>query len=275
MPSATNARGERHEREALMAPVVAALLALGGAWAAEHGAGLVVRAVRDEVRVAGALDDRVELRAVVGDEADALQGDVIRPPALALQEHAIVDRDRRALFRHDQGPHHGAVTVHRLAEILDLLAGVILDLRDVRLLEQVAEETRELLALRGGSRLPVLREAPPGDLAEVEDLVRHGADRPPTLQRPRLFLELGIRQDFHHEVDRRTVLVRGRAGQRVGDHEQRHSHAEREDEETGRGHGEDTEASTDKTKGARKRGFLTPVSSNQSYGVARVARATK
>src|SRR5207247_6569171 len=46
MPSATNARGERHEREALMAPVVAALLALGGAWAAVHGAGLVVRAVR-------------------------------------------------------------------------------------------------------------------------------------------------------------------------------------------------------------------------------------
>src|SRR5438552_3806597 len=152
MPSATNARGERHEREALMAPVVAALLALGGAW---PGTLVVPRLqLRDEVRVAGALDDRVELRAVVGDEADALQGDVIRPPALALQEHAIVDRDRRALFRHDQGPDHGAVTVHRLAEILDLLAGVILDLRDVRLLEQVAEETRELLALdRKSTRL--------------------------------------------------------------------------------------------------------------------------
>src|SRR5437870_4667273 len=44
MPSASNARGERYND--MMRPVVAALLALGGAWAAVHGAGLAVRAVR-------------------------------------------------------------------------------------------------------------------------------------------------------------------------------------------------------------------------------------
>jgi len=37
--------------------------------------------LRHEVRVAGALDDCVELRAVVGDEADALERDVIGAPA--------------------------------------------------------------------------------------------------------------------------------------------------------------------------------------------------
>src|SRR5207247_8567997 len=151
-------RGRGHRRPGLDA----------GAGLARPGTLVVPRLqLRDEVRVAGALDDRVELRAVVGDEADALQVDGIRRPAPALQDHAIVDRDRRALFRHDQGPDHGAVTVHRLAEILDLLAGVILDLRDVRLLEQVAEETRELLALLGESHLTVLREAPPSDPAEL------------------------------------------------------------------------------------------------------------
>src|SRR5882724_8781430 len=216
-PPGTRARAERGRRLGRLARRwrrrgrrrAAGLAA--GAGLARPGTLVVLRLeLRDEVRVAGALDDRVELRAVVGDEADALERDVVRPPALALREHAVVHGDGRALFRHDQGPDHGAVTVDHLAEVLDLLAGIILDLRDVRLLEQISEEARELLALRRGSRLPVQREAPPGDLAEIEDLVRHGADRPATLQRPPLFLELGAPRNFKNWLTDVRGLVLGR-----------------------------------------------------------------
>src|SRR5438874_12830252 len=176
--------------------------------------------LRHEVRVAGALDDRVELRAVVGDEADALERDVIGAPAAPLREHAVVQRDRRALLRHDQGPDHRGIAVERLPDVLDLFAVVILDLRNVRVLEQVPKQARELLALRRGACLPVQREATPGDLREIEDLVGARPGRAAPLERLRLFLERRVGQDAQDPVDRAAQLVGWWAGQSVAYHEQ-------------------------------------------------------
>src|SRR5687767_13922991 len=42
------------------------------------------------------LDDLVELRAIVRDEADSLDHDVVDQPPLALLEHPVLDRDLAA-----------------------------------------------------------------------------------------------------------------------------------------------------------------------------------
>src|SRR6266699_106598 len=174
-----------------------------------------------EVRVARALDDRVELGAVVADEADALDAHVVDGPAPIVQEHAVVDGDLRLLLRDDAGLDDGQLALDGVAGVLDLLPGIALDLRDVRVLEEVAEERDELLPLGGRARLPVAAQASLRDLREVEDLVDHVPDPLPALRRPRFFLQLGVRDDLQDEVDGATELVGGHAGTRVARREER------------------------------------------------------
>ena len=81
-----------------------------------------------EVRVAGALDDRVELRTIVRREADAVQQHVAGPPAIIAGEHMVVDGNPLALLRHDDGSDHATVAVHGVAEVLDVVGQVRLDL---------------------------------------------------------------------------------------------------------------------------------------------------
>src|SRR5712691_9897505 len=114
--------------------------------------------LRDEVGIARALDDRVELGAVVADEADALDAHVVDGPAPVVHEHAVVDRDLGLLLRDDPRLDDRKIALDHVAGILDLLPGVALDLGDVRVLEEIAEELDELVALRGRARLPVSPE---------------------------------------------------------------------------------------------------------------------
>src|SRR5206468_11140265 len=54
----------------------------------------------DEVRVGRGGDDLVELGAVVRDQADALDDDVVDEPSVAALVHPIVDRDLRRSEEH-------------------------------------------------------------------------------------------------------------------------------------------------------------------------------
>src|SRR5688500_3063622 len=101
------------------------------------------------------LDDLVELRAIVRDQAHALDHDVVDEPTLALLEHPVLDRDFAACLGEQLALHDGRLALDLVADILDLLAAVELDLRDVGALEQIAEELDELLALLRRARRPV------------------------------------------------------------------------------------------------------------------------
>src|SRR5215470_8840851 len=174
-----------------------------------------------EVRVARALDHRVELGAVVADQADALDADVVDGPAAVLEKHAVVDRDFGPLLRHDACLGESQVAFDRIAGIQDLLAGVALDLRDVRVLQEVAEERDELLLLGGRARLPVPAEAALGDLAEVEDLVDDSPYLFAALGGLGFLLELGVGDDLQDEVDGSAELVGGHAGGGIAGYEER------------------------------------------------------
>src|SRR5919198_2847372 len=126
----------------------------------------------DQILERGCLDDLVELRAVVRHEADALDDDVVDEPALALLEHPVLDRDLAAGLREQLARDHGRLAVDLVADVLDLLAAVQLDLGDVRALEQIAEELHELVALLLRAGRPVATERALGRLAEIEDVVR-------------------------------------------------------------------------------------------------------
>src|SRR5688572_1372859 len=56
-------------------------------------------------------NDAVELRPIVPDEADVLDGDVVDQPVVALLQHPRLDGDLGALLGDDLGPHDGEVTV--------------------------------------------------------------------------------------------------------------------------------------------------------------------
>src|SRR5438270_371985 len=98
----------------------------------------------DQLRVRRGLDDLVELGPIVGDEADALDDDVVDEPTIAPLQHPVVHRDLAATLGHDARAHHRLLAIQRIAEIGDLLAAVELDPRDVRALEEVREEPHEL-----------------------------------------------------------------------------------------------------------------------------------
>src|SRR5262245_6711672 len=85
----------------------------------------------NELGVRRRLDDLVELRPVVGDEADALDDDVVDEPAVGTLQHPVVDRDLGAALGVDARLHDRLVAVERVAEVGDLLAAVELDLGDV------------------------------------------------------------------------------------------------------------------------------------------------
>src|SRR2546425_12307128 len=105
--------------------------------------------LRNQILVGRAHDDRVELRAVIADETDALDVDMHDPPAAVTLEHAIVHWNLGPLFRDDARPDRGLVAVQCLAGIDDPFARIALDLRNVRALEEVRSEehTSELQSL--------------------------------------------------------------------------------------------------------------------------------
>ena len=104
----------------------------------------------DELLERGGLDDLVELGAVVGDEAHALDIDVVDEPPGPLLEQSVVDRNLGAALGRDAGGDRGGIAVDALVGVRDLFSAVELDLGDVRSLEQVGEQRRELLALLVG-----------------------------------------------------------------------------------------------------------------------------
>src|SRR5262245_57967153 len=89
----------------------------------------------DQLLEGGGRDDLVELGAVVRDEAHALDDDVVDQPLVAPEKHPVVDRDLGALLGDELGAHDGAFPLDGLADVLDLLTTVELDLRDVGALE--------------------------------------------------------------------------------------------------------------------------------------------
>src|SRR3989442_174722 len=163
--------------------------------------------LRNQILVGRAHDDRVELRAVIADETDALDVDIEDPPAAVTLEHAIVHWNLGPLFRDDARPDRGLVAVQCLAGIDDPFARIALDLRNVRALEEVSEQRDELRALARRPSLPVAAEAPLRDLREVENLVGDPAERGPTLRRLRVVLERGFPEDLQDAVDPAVELI--------------------------------------------------------------------
>src|SRR2546425_2139415 len=163
--------------------------------------------LRNQILVGRAHDDRVELRAVIAEETDALDVDIEDPPAAVTLEHAIVHWNLGPLFRDDARPDRGLVAVQCLAGIDDPFARIALDLRNVRALEEVSEQRDELRALARRPSLPVAAEAPLRDLREVENLVGDPAERGPTLRRLRVVLERGFPEDLQDAVDPAVELI--------------------------------------------------------------------
>src|SRR5437867_1834843 len=161
----------------------------------------------DQLRVAGGADHAVELRAIVGDQAQVLHQDVVDEPAVALAEEPGLHRHLGALGGDDARPDDRTVAVDLLAHVGELLATVLVDARDIRLLEQVGEELRELLALGGGALLPVLGKHTLGRFRGVEDLAGDLAHRLPFFRER----EPGALQDFQDLIGVRAELVRGSA----------------------------------------------------------------
>src|SRR5262245_3782798 len=139
------------------------------------------------------LDDAVELRPVVGDQAHALDHHVVGEPAVTGRMHAVVDGNLGPGFRNDLRAHGGPIAVERLTDVLDAIAArVSLDLADVGALEKVGEELHELVALGGGAALPVAAQRSLRQLAEIEQLVGDRPDGSAPVGRPRFLLERGV-----------------------------------------------------------------------------------
>src|SRR5438445_5026110 len=96
------------------------------------------------------------------------------------------------LLGHDPRPDDRLLAVDGLAEVADRLAGVHLDLRDVRVLEEIAVQGNELLAFGRGPGSPVRSEAACRDLGEIEELAGHLPDHSPSLGGSGVLLQLGV-----------------------------------------------------------------------------------
>src|SRR5437773_9173859 len=99
--------------------------------------------------IRGRLDDAVELGAVRRHEAHAVDDDVVDLPPSVLPQEAVLEAGLvracvGAPLRHDTRANDGKVAVDLLCRIDDLLAGVRLDLADVRALQESGEEADEL-----------------------------------------------------------------------------------------------------------------------------------
>src|SRR5574341_1396575 len=164
----------------------------------------------DQLPVRGGLDDLVELRAVVGDEAHALDEDVVDHPPVVPAQQAVVDRHRGALLRVERGLDRRqlAARTDGVTDVGDPLAGVPLDLGNIRPLQEIGEERHELGAVLVAEALPVAAQRPPRGLLEVEDLVGDGTDRRAPVLRPGFGLQRRVLEDLDRLVHRGADLVR-------------------------------------------------------------------
>src|SRR5204863_2399451 len=158
----------------------------------------------------GGLDDLVELGPVAGDEADALDGDVVGEPAIAAPRDPVVDGDLGAALAQEARAHRRVVAIDGLADERDPLAAVLLDATHVRALQQRGEQSYELVPVRHRHRVPVLAERAPGDLREVEDLRGHAAES--LAPGPRVGPQLAVVENGDHVVDAAAELFGGLAG---------------------------------------------------------------
>ncbi len=109
---------------------------------------------RHQVRVRGVPDDPVELGPVVRHETDAVDAEVVDPPAVADVVHRVVERHLHVAGEEERRPHDRVAAIHRLATKDRLLRAVLVDLGEVRALDQLGEEAGEVLALRRRSLRP-------------------------------------------------------------------------------------------------------------------------
>src|SRR5438132_8373782 len=165
-----------------------------------------------ELLIRRRLNDRIELRSVVGDEADPLDDDVIDEPAVATHVHAVVDGNFRFLFGDDLGAHGRLLTLDRLAGVADLLAGVQLELGHVRALHEVGEQLDEFFLLRGRAPVPVPRQSTLRHLFEIEGLVRDPAEGGPPFPGPDFRSEVWIPESLEGPIDGLPQLIGWRPG---------------------------------------------------------------
>src|SRR5437870_4099009 len=165
-----------------------------------------------ELLEGGGRDDLVELGPVVGDEAHALDDDVVDEPLLAAPEHPVVDRDLGALLGDELGADDRTLALDGFADVLDLLTAVELDLPDVGALEEIREEADELVALGLAPWRPVPRQRALGGFGKVEDVVGDLANRPATILLASILLEFRVFEDFDRPVDLSAKLIGWRAG---------------------------------------------------------------
>src|SRR5256886_1936864 len=156
---------------------------------------------RHERLIRRRLNDRIELRSVVGDEADPLDDDVIDEPAVAAPVHSVVDGNLRALLGDDLGAYGRLLTLDRLAGVADLLAGVQLERGHVRALHEVGEQLDEFLLLGRRASVPVPRQSTLRHLFEVERLVRDPAEGGPPFPGPDVLSEVWIRQSLEGPIN--------------------------------------------------------------------------
>src|SRR2546426_6702138 len=196
--------------------------ALGAMWSETtlpcHTAGILLlfSDLLHQLLVGGALDDLVELGAVVPHEAHAADHDVARAPAVAAVDHPKV-HGNRSLAGADLRLHGGLVAanaVDGVADDDDLLAVVEIELAGEHALDEVTEEPDELLTLGRRARLPVTPKAAARELLEVEHVAGETSDRRAPLLCVRGPLELGVVQNLHHPVDAREELLGRLAGPR-------------------------------------------------------------
>src|SRR5262249_47448315 len=127
----------------------------------------------DELRVAAGADHAIELRAVIGDEAQVLDEDVVGEPAISLEGEPRLHGDLRSLGGDDARAHHRLVARDLLAHVVEAFAPVLVDAGDVGLLEQIGEELGELLTLSGRALLPMQTQHALRGLRGVEGLAGH------------------------------------------------------------------------------------------------------
>jgi len=86
----------------------------------------------------------------------------LRGPNRRPAEHPVVDRHLPILLVEELRSYGGLISLHRVACVDDSLAVVALEPGQIRTLEQIVEETNELIALCVRTILPVAPERSAG-----------------------------------------------------------------------------------------------------------------
>src|SRR5437667_273487 len=149
--------------------------------------------------VALRLHDLVELRAVIRDEAHALDDDVVHEPASVLAVQAVVDGHLGARLGHDHRLHRRLTAIDRFAHVLHALALIELDLRAIRAIEDLGEELHEFLPLLRGAGIPVRPERAARRVGIVEDVLGDLADLRAAYLGP--IAQRRIGQNLDHLID--------------------------------------------------------------------------